>query len=172
MSTSVSAQVHHGRDANLFRLLVDRVLDYAIFLLTPDGHIASWNAGAQRVKGYAADEIIGQSFEVFYTPHDRAAGRPFMLLEKARTEGRVEDEGYRVRKNGTRFWADVVITALREESGDLVGFAKVTRDLTQRRATEQERARRMAAERTADRFARLQHASAAMSAASRRHEVA
>jgi PAS domain S-box-containing protein len=162
----------HQQDADLFRLLVDRVLDYAIFLLTPDGHIASWNAGAERLKGYTADEIIGQSFEVFYTPEDRAAGRPKRLLGIARDKGRVEDEGFRVRKNNSRFWADVVITALRDDSGKLVGFAKVTRDLTELRQAERERAQRMSAERAAQRFARLQATTAALAAASRQHEVA
>src|SRR5215510_3980332 len=138
MSTSVSAHVHHRQDADLFRLLVDRVVDYAIFLLTPDGHIASWNAGAQRLKGYVPDEIIGQSFERFYAPEDRANGKPAKLLATARAQGRVEDEGWRVRKDGTRFWADVVITALRDDSGQLVGFAKVTRDLSERRETEEQ----------------------------------
>jgi PAS domain S-box-containing protein len=127
---------HQSQDSDLFRLLVDQVQDYAIFLLTTDGHIASWNAGAERLKGYVASEIVGQSFERFYTPEDRAAGRPQHLLGIARTAGRVEDEGWRVRKDGTRFWADVVITALRNDSGQLVGFAKVTRDLSERRAVE------------------------------------
>src|SRR5207302_1966314 len=107
-------------------LLVDRVTDYAIFLLTPDGHIASWNSGAQRLKGYLPAEIIGQSFERFYTPEDRGAGLPHRLLSVARKEGRVEEEGWRLRKDGSRFWADVVITALRDDSGRLVGFAKIT----------------------------------------------
>src|SRR5579859_1212411 len=124
-------------DEGLFRLLVDRVVDYAIFLLTVEGRVASWNAGAERVKLYSADEAIGRSFEMFYTPEDRAAGRPARLLELARLHGRVEDEGWRVRKDGTRFWADVVITALNDEAGQLRGFAKVTRDLTARRAAEE-----------------------------------
>jgi PAS domain S-box-containing protein len=133
-----SRRARHAEDAGLFRLLVDRVVDYAIFLLTPDGHVASWNKGAERLKGYRAAEIIGHSFERFYPPEARAAGRPARLLAIARAEGRVEDEGWRVRKDGTRFWADVVITALRDDSGQLVGFAKVTRDLTERRAAEEQ----------------------------------
>src|ERR671933_2092375 len=133
-----SRRARHAEDAGLFRLLVDRVVDYAIFLLTPDGHVASWNKGAERLKGYRAAEIIGHSFERFYPPEARAAGRPARLLAIARAEGRVEDEGWRVRKGGTRFWADVVITALRDDSGQLVGFAKVTRDLTGRRAAEEQ----------------------------------
>jgi PAS domain S-box-containing protein len=127
----------HLEDATLFRLLVDRVLDYAIFLLTPDGHIASWNAGAERLKGYTADEIIGHSFEQFYPDEARRAGLPQHLLSIARTDGRVENEGWRVRKDGSRFWADVVITALYDDAGELRGFAKVTRDLTERRAGEE-----------------------------------
>jgi PAS domain S-box-containing protein len=140
-------RARQAEDADLFRLLVDRVVDYAIFLLTPDGHVASWNAGAEHLKGYRANEIIGHSFERFYTAEDRAAGLPARLLATARAEGRVEHEGWRVRQDGSRFWADVVITALANHEGQLVGFAKVTRDLTARRQTEQERARRMAAER-------------------------
>src|SRR5207237_3402176 len=125
LSLSKSRGAHQARDADLFRLLVDRVLDYAIFLLTTDGYVASWNAGAERLKGYVAGEIIGQSFERFYTPEDRAVGRPMELLARARVAGRVEEEGWRVRKDGSRFWASVVITALRDDSGQLVGFAKV-----------------------------------------------
>jgi PAS domain S-box-containing protein len=128
----------HLEDATLFRLLVDRVLDYAIFLLTPDGHIRSWNAGAERLKGYTADEIIGDSFERFYPPEAREAGLPRRLLAIAASEGRVENEGWRVRKDGSRFWADVVITALFDDAGSLRGFAKVTRDLTERRAAEEQ----------------------------------
>jgi PAS domain S-box-containing protein len=128
---------HEVVDETMFRLLVDRVVDYAIFLLTVEGRIASWNAGAERLKLYSADEAIGRSFEMFYTPEDRAAHRPAHLLELARKNGRVEDEGWRVRKDGTRFWADVVITALIDEKGQLRAFAKVTRDLTTRRAAEE-----------------------------------
>jgi PAS domain S-box-containing protein len=123
--------------ANLHRLLVDRVRDYAIFALDPRGYILSWNEGAERLKGYTADEIIGQHFSVFYPPEDQAAGKMDRLLEIARTAGRVEDDGWRVRKDGRRFWANVLITALRDDNGELVGFAKVTRDLTERRAAEE-----------------------------------
>ena len=119
-----------------YRLLVSTVRDYAILMLDPSGTVATWNAGAERLKGYTAHEIIGRSFEQFYTPDDRARGRPAHLLQIARDEGRVEDEGWRVRKDGTRFWADVIITALHDDSGTLVGYAKVTRDLTDRRAAE------------------------------------
>jgi PAS domain S-box-containing protein len=121
----------------LYQLLVSSVRDYAIFALDPTGHIISWNAGAQRIKGYEPSEIIGRHFSTFYPPEDVAAGKTTWELEVAAREGRFEDEGWRVRKDGTRFWASVVITALRGEDGKLVGFAKVTRDLTERRAAEQ-----------------------------------
>ena len=126
-----------GLDA-LHRLLIDRVTDYAIFALDPDGYIRSWNAGAQRLKGYAADEIIGKHLSVFYTAEDRASDKPGRNLRAAIATGRVEDEGWRVRKDGTLFWANVLITAVRSDSGELLGFAKVTRDLTERRRAEQQ----------------------------------
>nr|WP_269448192.1 PAS domain-containing sensor histidine kinase [Lysobacter gilvus] len=116
-----------------FRLLVEGVVDYAIFMLDPAGHIASWNAGAEVTKGYRADEIIGRHFSVFYPPEVVAAGWPERELEIALEDGRCEDEGWRMRKDGTRFWASVVITALHDEAGTHIGFAKVTRDLTDRR---------------------------------------
>ncbi|CAG9229702.1 Histidine kinase [Paraburkholderia sabiae] len=115
-----------------FRLLVQGVTDYAIFMLSPDGRVSSWNAGARRIKGYSESEIIGSHFSRFYTPEDVAAGVPFRALEMARREGRFEAEGWRVRQDGSRFWAHVVIDAIRE-NGELVGFAKVTRDITERR---------------------------------------
>ncbi|TWP51691.1 PAS domain S-box protein [Lentzea tibetensis] len=117
-----------------FRLLVQSVVDYGIFMLDPQGYIASWNIGAQRIKGYRADEIIGQHFSVFYPPED--AGKPALELETAKRDGRLEDEGWRLRKDGTRFWANVVITALFDDTGELRGFGKVTRDLTERRNAE------------------------------------
>jgi PAS domain S-box-containing protein len=116
-----------------FRLLVDGVKDYAIFMLDPDGKVATWNSGAQRLKGYRADEIVGQPFSFFYSPEDVAAESPRKALETAVREGRAEDEGWRVRKDGTRFWANALITAIRDESGRLRGFAKVTRDFTERK---------------------------------------
>ncbi|MEV0201660.1 PAS domain S-box protein [Nonomuraea sp. NPDC050691] len=119
-----------------FRLIVQNVVDYAIFMLDPQGHIASWNAGAERIKGYRAEEIIGRHFSVFYSPEDVAAGKPARELEVAAAEGRLEDEGWRVRADGTRFWANVIITALRDETGRLRGFGKVTRDMTERRTAE------------------------------------
>jgi PAS domain S-box-containing protein len=121
----------------LYRLLVESVRDYAIFALNVSGRIMTWNPGAQRFKGYTASEIIGHHFSIFYPPDDIAAGKPEWELEVAAREGRFEDEGWRVRKDGTRFWANVVITALRDPSGTLVGFAKVTRDLTERKQAEE-----------------------------------
>jgi len=123
--------------AQRFRLLVEGVKDYAIFSLDLRGNITSWNQGAARIKGYSAREIVGQHFSVFYCQEDVLAGKPEELLRIAAAEGRVEDEGWRVRKDGTRFWADVVITALRDEAGALRGFSKVTRDTTERRTYEE-----------------------------------
>jgi PAS domain S-box-containing protein len=120
------------------RLLVESVADYALFMLDADGFIASWNLGAEKIEGYAASEIIGEHFSKFYTPEDLAVDKPRRELAIAAECGRVEDEGWRVRKDGSRFWADVVITALRDKSGALRGFGKVTRDLTARRAAEEE----------------------------------
>ncbi|ONF96953.1 hybrid sensor histidine kinase/response regulator [Sphingomonas jeddahensis] len=119
-----------------FQLLLDAVHDYAIYLLDADGFVASWNAGAQRFKGYAADEIIGEHFSRFYTPEDRATGFPGRALRIAAEQGRFEAEGWRVRKDGTRFWASVVIDPVRDESGTLVGFAKVTRDISDKKDAE------------------------------------
>ncbi|WP_418131126.1 PAS domain S-box protein [Variovorax sp. 375MFSha3.1] len=116
-----------------FRLMVEGVKDYAIFMLDPDGHVASWNLGAQQTKGYAAEEIIGQHFSKFYPPEVAARGWPAEELRNALRDGRFEDEGWRVRKDGSRFWASVVITAVYDRAGRHKGFAKVTRDLTERR---------------------------------------
>jgi len=130
-----------------YQLFVDAVQDYAIFMLSPSGHIASWNKGAQRAKGYTREEIIGRHFSVFYTPEDIAAGKPERELVIATVQGRVEDEGWRVRCDGSRFWADVVITAVHDASGTLVGFSKVTRDITERRRlAELENASRVSAQ--------------------------
>jgi PAS domain S-box-containing protein len=115
-----------------FRRLVESVVDYAIFQLDPNGIISTWNTGAARIKGYAADEIIGRHFRSFYTPEDVQAGVPEKALATARRDGKYEAEGWRVRKNGTRFWASVVIDAIRGDDGELIGFAKVTRDVTER----------------------------------------
>jgi PAS domain S-box-containing protein len=137
-----------GPGDDLYRLLVETVQDYAIFALDPAGRILTWSAGAARLKGYGRTEVIGRHFSIFYSPEDVKEGKPERELEAAARVGRLEDEGWRVRKDGTRLWASVVITALRDESGTLVGFAKVTRDLTERRAAE-EQARRLAAEEAA-----------------------
>ena len=123
-----------------YRLLIDAVHDYAIFMLDRAGNVASWNPGAQRAKGYLPHEILGRHFSVFYTGEEALAGKPERLLATARDRGRAQDEGWRVRKDGSRFWANVVITAVRDEDGQLVGFAKITRDLTEsRRLNELER---------------------------------
>jgi len=120
-----------------FRLLVQGVRDYAIFMLDPRGNVTSWNEGAQRIKGYTASEIIGKHISIFYTDEDAAVGKAQLNLERAVKEGRIEDEGWRVRKDGSRFWASVVITALRDDTGALYGFSKVTRDITEKRRAQQ-----------------------------------
>jgi PAS domain S-box-containing protein len=132
-------------DPELYRLLIEGVRDYAIFALDATGHIRTWNPGAQHLKGYTADEIIGRHFSVFYPEEDMAWDKPSYELKEATRVGRFEDEGWRLRKDGSRFWANVVITALRDSKGRLVGFGKVTRDLTDRRKRE-EQARELAAE--------------------------
>lgn len=126
-----------AQSAELFRFLVGQVRDYAIFALDPNGHIVTWNTGAESLKGYQSQEIIGQHIQRFYTMADRQAEKPFQLLKQAREQGRVEDEGWRVRKDGSLFWADVIITALIDEKGVFQGYAKVTRDLTERRQVEE-----------------------------------
>jgi PAS domain S-box-containing protein len=148
-------------DLEQFQLLVTHVRDYAIFMLGVSGHIRTWNRGAEYIKGYSADEVIGRHFELFYTEEARARKHPAYELEVATREGRFEEEGWRVRKDGTLFWANVVITALHDASGELVGFAKVTRDLTERRAADQrledsERRARDEAERQRRRSAALE----------------
>lgn len=120
-----------------FRLLLGNVLDYAIFMLDPDGRVVSWNAGAERLKGYREEEILGQSFSRFYPREDIERGKPQHRLERASAEGRFEEEGWRVRKNGSTFWAHVVITAVRDKADKLLGFAKITRDLTERRLADE-----------------------------------
>ena len=129
---------HASSTASRFELLVQSVTDYAIYMLDREGRVTSWNAGARRFKGYEADEIIGQHFSRFYTPEEQEQQIPRIALETAEREGRFEIEGWRVRKDGSRFWANVVIDPIRDPAGDLVGFAKVTRDLTDRRAAEAE----------------------------------
>ncbi|HVQ08852.1 MAG TPA: PAS domain S-box protein [Allosphingosinicella sp.] len=120
-----------------FQLLINSVTDYAIYMLEPDGTIASWNPGARRFKGYEAEEIVGRNFSVFFTEEDRAAGKPALALATAEREGRFEAEGWRVRKDGTQFWANAVVDPIRDEAGTLLGFAKITRDVTDKREREQ-----------------------------------
>jgi len=127
------------RTEEQFRLLVDSVIDYAIYMLSPEGMVSTWNAGARNIKGYVADEVIGTHFGRFYTEEDRGSGLPERLLNEVRERGRVEAEGWRVRKDGTRFRANVVIDAIRDPDGQLVGFAKITRDITQRVQLEEAR---------------------------------
>jgi PAS domain S-box-containing protein len=128
-----SAQVAALESERGFRLLVQGVTDYAIYMLSPGGVVTNWNAGAERIKGYSADEIVGQHFSKFYTDEEAAKGTPRKALEIAKREGRFEAESWRIRKDGTRFWAGVVIDAIRDDNGVLIGFAKITRDLTERR---------------------------------------
>ena len=133
----MSEEPRKDHNGDRFRLLVESVRDYAIFMLDPEGRVATWNAGAQRIKGYSAEEIIGRHFSTFYPPEAVAAQWPQQELEMAKRDGRFEDEGWRLRKDGTRFWANVIITALYDRAGVLRGFGKVTRDLTERRAHEE-----------------------------------
>jgi PAS domain S-box-containing protein len=120
-----------------FQLLVDAVAEYAIYMIDPGGTIVSWNSGAQRIKGYTRDEVLGRHFSMFFTPEDQAAGRPALALAQARREGRFEIEAWRVRRDGGRFWAFVVMDAIHDETGALIGFAKVTRDMTERRRAQE-----------------------------------
>ena len=120
-----------------FRLLVNGVTDYALFMLSPEGTVTNWNPGAERIKGYLQEEIIGSHFSRFYTPEDRDAGVPRRAIETAATTGRFEAEGWRVRKDGSRFWAHVVIDAIRDDAGELLGFAKITRDLTEKKKADE-----------------------------------
>jgi PAS domain S-box-containing protein len=126
-------------DAGRARLLVEAIHDYAIYMLDLNGVVTSWNAGAQRFKGYQPEEVIGTSFSRFYSPEDQESGLPARALEIAAREGKFEAEGWRVRKDGTRFWAHVVIDPIRSPSGALMGFAKITRDLTERREAQRAR---------------------------------
>jgi len=121
-----------------FRVLVQGVTDYAIYTLDPDGLVTNWNAGAQRIKGYSPDEVVGQHFSLFYTPDDRANGEPQKSLQAALDNGKIEKEGWRVRKNGEVFWASIVIDSIRDDDGRIIGFAKVTRDLTERQRVQAE----------------------------------
>ena len=129
---SGEAKIALRRSEERFRLFVDAVQDYAIFMLDVQGHVSSWNTGAERIKGYGVSEIIGKHFSIFYPEEDIRAGKPQWELEIAAKEGRLEDEGWRLRKDGSRFWANVIITAIRNEAGRLIGFGKVTRDYTEK----------------------------------------
>ena len=131
MATTEKARSRISDEA--FRHLVESIVDYAIFMLDPSGRVSSWNPGAQRIKGYAPEEIVGEHFSRFSTDEDRAADLPKKVLDIARNEGRFEGEGWRVRKDGSRFWASVVIDAIHDENGKLAGFAKITRDMTEKR---------------------------------------
>ncbi|HEX6277231.1 MAG TPA: PAS domain S-box protein, partial [Polyangiaceae bacterium] len=175
LTSRKAAEQELWRAEQRFHLLVDAVIDYAIFMLDDRGCVSTWNAGARRVKGYAPEDVIGRHFSLFHTPEDRAAGKPERILETVRHEGRFEEEAFRVRKDGTRFWANVVITALRDETGNIVGFAKVTRDLTARREAEEQR-RTLLREKTAREVAeegerRLRESDARYRALSRRLEI-
>lgn len=132
-------------ELEMLRILVDNIREYAIIMLDPKGLVVTWSPGAERLKGYRAEEILGKHFSTFYTREDLALGKTDRELETAVREGRFEDEGWRVRKDGTRFWANVVLTALRDASGTLKGFGKITRDLSQRKEAE-ERIKRQAQE--------------------------
>ena len=120
-----------------FKLLIQSIVDYAIYMLDPDGNVTSWNAGAERIKGFRSEEIIGKHFSTFYTEEDRKAGMPAKVLDTARREGKFAGEGWRVRKDGSRFWASVVVDRINDENGELLGFAKITRDMTEQREAQQ-----------------------------------
>jgi PAS domain S-box-containing protein len=134
----ISQSRTHDSTEDRFQLLVEAVVDYGIFMLDPEGHVVSWNSGAANLKGWQRDEIVGQHFSVFYPKEVAASGWPEEELRRAKQLGRFEDEGWRIRKDGTRFWANVIITALYDRTGELTGFAKITRDLTERRQHEEE----------------------------------
>ncbi|MBC7980421.1 MAG: PAS domain S-box protein, partial [Armatimonadetes bacterium] len=131
MNESANTEFHQSDEQ--FRLLVESVQDYAIFMLDPEGHVMSWNTGARRIKGYEPAEIMGRHFSVFYPAEAVADGIPGHILARALSHGRSEDDGWRVRKDGSLFWANVIVTALRDSGGELRGFAKITRDLTDQR---------------------------------------
>jgi PAS domain S-box-containing protein len=168
----VNTDVHERRTQReageqRFARLIEAIRDYAVFLLDRTGHVMSWNPGAERIKGYRADEIIGRHLSIFYTPEEAQTGKAERELEVATRTGRFEEEGWRVRKDGSRFWASVILTAVRDERGELLGFAKVTRDLTERRRAEEERIQlvrsevaRAAAEAAGERFRFLAESSA------------
>lgn len=131
MHANVS-QKSRGLAEHSYELLVQAVVDYAIYMLDVDGHIVSWNTGAERIKGYSADEAIGKHLSMFFTPEDRHTGKPMHLIETAIREGRAQNEGWRLRKDGTQFWALGVLDAIYDENGRVIGLAKITRDMTER----------------------------------------
>src|SRR5690242_19187826 len=126
-------QLNTRIDEQRFQVLVNAVTDYAIYMIEPSGRIATWNAGARRFKGYEAHEIIGKPYSTFFTEEDKTSDLPGRILRTAAEQGRFESEGWRVRKDGSRFWAQVVVDAIRGEDGTLLGYAKITRDITDRR---------------------------------------
>jgi PAS domain S-box-containing protein len=136
MDQAVGMSAQAGDDDARYRLLIDAIHDYAIYMLDPGGHVSSWNPGAERFKGYEAQDVLGRHFSIFYTPEDRAVGQPNRNLDRAAMDGRFEGEGWRVRRDGRRFWAHVVIDAIRDEDGRLLGFAKITRDVTEQHETQ------------------------------------
>src|SRR5690606_33454916 len=152
---SSTPQEAHFLGEERFRLLVESVEDYAIYMLDPDGIVISWNPGAQRLKGYTDAEAVGQPFHRFFPPEDALAGKPGRLLQRALETGKARDEGWRVRKDGTRFRAEVVVTPVRNASGELRGYAKVTRDITDKMALEEMRIARAALEESQERFRAL-----------------
>src|SRR5262245_2622471 len=139
-------------DEQGIRALLDNIRDYAIFMLDPEGRIVSWNEGARRIKGYTEAEILGRHISRFYTPEDIAAGKSERLLREAAREGRIVDQGWRVRKDGTQFWAEAILSSIRDASGNLQGYIKITRDLTERRRAEEELAARAQQQQTIAEF--------------------
>lgn len=135
--SAMDRKAERGSQERQLALLVSSAVDYAIFMLDVDGHVLAWNAGAERMKRYRPEEIIGRHFSIFYTEEDVARGHPDEELRRALADGRYEEEGWRVRKDGTRFWGNIVITPVHDESGELIGFGKVSRDLTARRIGEE-----------------------------------
>jgi PAS domain S-box-containing protein len=133
----IAEYVDNSLTDNPFRLLVQSIVDYAIYLLDPNGYVTSWNVGAERIKGFQTNEIVGKHFSTFYTEEDRKSGVPEKVLATARKEGQFEGEGWRVRKDGSRFWASVVIDRINDENGKLIGFAKITRDMTEKREVQE-----------------------------------
>src|SRR5689334_9141620 len=128
--TTTDAQ--HLSDSHRLKFFIDAVADYAIYSLDADGFVTSWNAGAEKIKGYAASEILGQHYSRFFTAEDQAAGVPARMLAAAKAEGRYEAEGWRVRKDGTRFWSNGLVQRVLDRNGVLLGYAKITRDITER----------------------------------------